>query len=301
MSLDGRESYVSDWSSPSSRYHTEGDNSPRWSPDSINHCEMCLKDFSSFRRRHHCRKCGALVCYKCSRHSLVIPRISNKSKRVCDSCYNGVMSNPVADIQESIAEAALRESIAARTLRVAVNSFSQVKVQAVVQGISRAITGTPLGQEVDVQCFEHSGHKKQCFGDEDTLARAIDHAHSAYANYQNAFSQPPNFSVGFECGVTAHESYLDCYSWVVIYDGHREGTSRTASYILPPAVSALVLSGFSVKEAHNIVFSEDTNSKLGTIGRLTRGKVPMALHLESSVTFAFLPFEWKDLYDTIDL
>lgn len=29
-------------------------------------CEECFFKFTVFRRRHHCRKCGRLVCEKCA-------------------------------------------------------------------------------------------------------------------------------------------------------------------------------------------------------------------------------------------
>ncbi|GLD94598.1 hypothetical protein PINS_up003209 [Pythium insidiosum] len=48
-----------------------------WVPDSSSpHCNNCRKKFSTiFRRRHHCRTCGQLICSQCSR-TIRVPSIS---------------------------------------------------------------------------------------------------------------------------------------------------------------------------------------------------------------------------------
>ena len=41
----------------------------KWQPNSASHsCQLCNKTFSSLRWRHHCRKCGKLVCNACSKY-----------------------------------------------------------------------------------------------------------------------------------------------------------------------------------------------------------------------------------------
>jgi hypothetical protein len=48
---------------------------PRWQPDSeVSECSICKRQFSVFFRRHHCRKCGRVVCNDCSPHRITIPR-----------------------------------------------------------------------------------------------------------------------------------------------------------------------------------------------------------------------------------
>lgn len=48
---------------------------PRWQPDSeVNECPICNRPFSWMFRRHHCRKCGRVVCNDCSPHRITIPR-----------------------------------------------------------------------------------------------------------------------------------------------------------------------------------------------------------------------------------
>ncbi|EMF14822.1 uncharacterized protein SEPMUDRAFT_148412 [Sphaerulina musiva SO2202] len=48
---------------------------PRWQPDNdVSQCPVCDTDFSLLYRRHHCRKCGRVVCARCSPHRITIPR-----------------------------------------------------------------------------------------------------------------------------------------------------------------------------------------------------------------------------------
>ncbi|KIW30769.1 uncharacterized protein PV07_02471 [Cladophialophora immunda] len=48
---------------------------PRWQPDSeVNGCPICKRPFTWVFRRHHCRKCGRVVCNDCSPHRITIPR-----------------------------------------------------------------------------------------------------------------------------------------------------------------------------------------------------------------------------------
>ncbi|XP_044744679.1 zinc finger FYVE domain-containing protein 26 [Coccinella septempunctata] len=53
---------------------------------------MCCKNvnFSILNRRHHCRQCGRLVCYKCSTKRMKISTCGDILVRVCDDCYNQI-------------------------------------------------------------------------------------------------------------------------------------------------------------------------------------------------------------------
>ncbi|KAI8720892.1 hypothetical protein NCS52_00535400 [Fusarium sp. LHS14.1] len=47
---------------------------PRWQPDNeVTYCPICRTQFSFFVRKHHCRKCGRVVCNSCSPHRIIIP------------------------------------------------------------------------------------------------------------------------------------------------------------------------------------------------------------------------------------
>lgn len=48
---------------------------PRWQPDSeVTSCPICGTSFNFWFRKHHCRKCGRVVCANCSPHRITIPR-----------------------------------------------------------------------------------------------------------------------------------------------------------------------------------------------------------------------------------
>ncbi|KZF22463.1 hypothetical protein L228DRAFT_268926 [Xylona heveae TC161] len=48
---------------------------PRWQPDSeVSTCPICNTPFTFWYRKHHCRKCGRVVCSGCSPHRITIPR-----------------------------------------------------------------------------------------------------------------------------------------------------------------------------------------------------------------------------------
>lgn len=43
---------------------------PTWQPDEeATHCCRCNATFTLFRRKHHCRRCGKVVCASCSKYS----------------------------------------------------------------------------------------------------------------------------------------------------------------------------------------------------------------------------------------
>ena len=48
---------------------------PRWESDAgVSKCPICGTTFSFWYRKHHCRKCGRVVCANCSPHRITIPR-----------------------------------------------------------------------------------------------------------------------------------------------------------------------------------------------------------------------------------
>ena len=48
---------------------------PKWQADEeISRCPICRTTFTFWYRKHHCRKCGRVVCANCSPHRITIPR-----------------------------------------------------------------------------------------------------------------------------------------------------------------------------------------------------------------------------------
>jgi hypothetical protein len=48
-------------------------------------CPLCRTEWTTFNRRHHCRKCGSLVCKTCSETRMVLVE-GGPAERVCDRC-----------------------------------------------------------------------------------------------------------------------------------------------------------------------------------------------------------------------
>ncbi|XP_006902243.1 PREDICTED: FYVE, RhoGEF and PH domain-containing protein 4 [Elephantulus edwardii] len=67
-----------------------GKRAPRWIRD--NEVTMCMKCKESFnaltRRRHHCRACGHVVCWKCSDYKAQLEYDGGKLSKVCKDCYH---------------------------------------------------------------------------------------------------------------------------------------------------------------------------------------------------------------------
>ncbi len=58
-------------------YHTRARDValPVWQPDAeVSVCPICGQHFNFWYRKHHCRKCGRVVCSSCSPHRITIPR-----------------------------------------------------------------------------------------------------------------------------------------------------------------------------------------------------------------------------------
>ncbi|XP_064115682.1 pleckstrin homology domain-containing family F member 2-like isoform X5 [Macrobrachium nipponense] len=65
-----------------------------WVPDSETQvCMHCKKSqFTLINRRHHCRKCGRVVCGPCSSKKVILSHQSNKPLRVCLTCHDELSS-----------------------------------------------------------------------------------------------------------------------------------------------------------------------------------------------------------------
>lgn len=70
-------------------------NAPVWVPDSCaDKCACCNEHFGIWRRKHHCRLCGQVVCWACSSRTFLIAGyedgVDDRPARACDVCYDSV-------------------------------------------------------------------------------------------------------------------------------------------------------------------------------------------------------------------
>lgn len=77
---------------------TPADAAALWVPDAVaGSCTICRSVFKVYFRRHHCRRCGAVVCGNCSGKRSILFKDSGREERVCNPCYR------VLDLVKTIA------------------------------------------------------------------------------------------------------------------------------------------------------------------------------------------------------
>lgn len=106
---------------------TDNDAAPIWVPDHLaQNCSICSSSFVRLvRHRHHCRKCGALVCNKCSLTRMVLKNsVQPKPLRVCDKCVHSLKGQEASKGDESDAES---EMVAAEECRLSIRSPGATK------------------------------------------------------------------------------------------------------------------------------------------------------------------------------
>jgi hypothetical protein len=60
---------------------------PVWEPQTSTKCFECSRNFNFFRRQHHCRHCGHVVCGDHSESRFILEDLGyNEPVRVCDTC-----------------------------------------------------------------------------------------------------------------------------------------------------------------------------------------------------------------------
>jgi hypothetical protein len=71
-------------------------------------CAGCARPFDLFSRRHHCRRCGRVVCEACSPHRQAMPLMAYTAPvRVCNDCNGNVEPlAPAADRKRAAEETA---------------------------------------------------------------------------------------------------------------------------------------------------------------------------------------------------
>ncbi|KAJ2953249.1 hypothetical protein O0L34_g829 [Tuta absoluta] len=87
----------------------------QWAADySTDRCMLCHTSiFSMIMRRHHCRRCGRLVCHVCSSHRMQVPTYPSGVKfRVCDDCYTQTMHKKSTSEQDAMMMSSTSDSAA---------------------------------------------------------------------------------------------------------------------------------------------------------------------------------------------
>lgn len=173
-------------------------------------------------------------------------------------------------------------------MKIAVASKNPVKIEAVREAFADCFVGS-----FELESFSvPSGVSDQPLGNKETRQGATNRAEAVQ-------KQNPGFDyyVGIEGGVTMLRGQMIAFAWMVIKNEENEGAARTSSFFLPPRVAELVLNGYELGEADDIVFKkENSKQENGAVGLLTNNVVVRKSLYKQAVILALIPFLNPELY-----
>lgn len=173
--------------------------------------------------------------------------------------------------------------------RIVVGSKNPVKLDAVLNGFKRAFPGEAFNIEgISV----NSGVSHQPMSDKMTLQGACTRA-------VNAREKVPDSSywVGIEGGIDTLDGEMIAFAWVVVSDGEKQASARTAAFKLPPKVQLLIEAGLELGDADDQVFGKiNSKQKTGAVGILTHDIITRTTYYEHAVILALIPLINADLY-----
>jgi inosine/xanthosine triphosphatase len=175
---------------------------------------------------------------------------------------------------------------------VIVASTNPVKIEAARLGLTRMFPDEDFafsGVSVD------SGVSDQPMSDAETYQGALNRVNNAALAHPDA-----DYWVGMEGGLEAVGQRLRGFAWIVVKGRERLGQSRTATFILPDEVAALVHQGEELGHADDIVFGRRNSKQAsGSVGILTGEVLTRTVYYEQAVILALIPFKNPDLsYDS---
>lgn len=140
-----------------------------------------------------------------------------------------------------------------------------------------------------------SGVANQPFSEAETRQGAYNRAEAARAARPEAA-----FWVGIEGGVAPMPDGLGAFAWVVVLGPSQRGQARTATFMLPPRIAELLVQGWELGAADDLVFGQ-TNSKQanGAIGLLTGDLIVRETLYRPAVIMALIPICRPDLYPPV--
>lgn len=167
---------------------------------------------------------------------------------------------------------------------IIVASTNPVKIESVRAGFERMFpdeTFAVRGLAVE------AGVSDQPMTDAETHQGALNRAGNAAAAEPDA-----DFWVGIEGGLEEKYGELHGVAWIVVRGRDRIGKSRTASFVLPAEVAALIHQGYELGHADDLVFGRENSKQTnGSVGILTADVLNRTLYYEHAVILALIPFK----------
>ncbi|GAB4514291.1 MAG: inosine/xanthosine triphosphatase [Anaerolineae bacterium] len=173
-------------------------------------------------------------------------------------------------------------------MRVIVASTNPVKIESARLGFAAIFPHAPL--EV-TGLNAPSGVSDQPSTEAETLAGALNRARHVQGMAEG------DYHVGIEGGIEDIDGHMHVFAWIVVLSGARQGRSRTATFILPDEVAALVRQGLELGDADDRVFGRSNSKQAnGSVGLLTRDRITRTDYYAPAVMLALIPFINPDLH-----
>lgn len=172
---------------------------------------------------------------------------------------------------------------------VIIASENPVKINAVIQGFNKMISGHELTFS---GCKTRSDVSDQPMTNEETRQGAFNRAKNAKALIADA-----EFWVGIEGGIEPTSDGMQAFAWIVILSNETSGMARTSTFYLPHKIATLIEQGMELGEADDRVFNK-SNSKQqnGAVGILTKNNITRTSYYTEAVILALIPFIQSELY-----
>ncbi|GMF09824.1 unnamed protein product [Phytophthora lilii] len=103
-------------------------------------CYLCLKGFTVFRRKHHCRVCGDVVCSSCSEMKTLRQASGNREVRLCSQCRTASTTSILSSNSGSNSNSLSQTNGSHRSLPSFSSSFDAFDMEASNVSISGSTT-----------------------------------------------------------------------------------------------------------------------------------------------------------------
>lgn len=174
-------------------------------------------------------------------------------------------------------------------MHLIVASHNPVKLAAAQGGFAAVWPGQPITcRGVAVP----SGVPDQPRGEDETRQGARNRATAART------AQPAaDFWVGIEGGIACYGSNWFSFGWVTVLSQAQQGEARSASFLLPPAITRLLAQGLELGAADDRILGTQGNKRRGgTVGTLTQGVINRQQLYQPAVSLALIPFLQGELF-----
>jgi inosine/xanthosine triphosphatase len=177
--------------------------------------------------------------------------------------------------------------------KVYIGSTNPVKITSVKESFSRVFPGKKF-EFTGVSIDSKVGH--QPMNDEETLLGARNRAIGLKEKFQDGI-----FWVGIEGGVELLDDEMYAFAWMYIIGLNGIGKARTASFEIPYPIKHLVIKGYELGVADDMVFNrKNSKQKDGAVGILTGQLINRSQYYEHAMILALIPFKNPELFNSIE-